>query len=169
MVQGFKVAREIAMIPKQGTSGEVTRRTVPLSGKKNYFWPIDHWNSLYQPKAFTNDHVNEFERMAYPYQNGWCGLPCWRQRNRWICLPPEMNGTHDRTTSEDDPGQQLLRRTTHGKLAQWGASWEQHANVGMILITGKKHNSREWFRCLNGYSIIKETESTRTPKEQLLE
>ena len=34
-----------------------------------------------------------------------------------FCFSPEMNGTHDRTTFEDDPGKQLLRRTTHGKLA----------------------------------------------------
>ena len=35
--EGFKVAREIAMIPKRGTSGKVTQRTIPLGGKKNYF------------------------------------------------------------------------------------------------------------------------------------
>ena len=49
-----------------------------------------------------------------------------------IFLSPEMDGTHDRTTFEDDPGQQLLRRASHGKLARWGASWEQNANVGNV-------------------------------------
>ena len=37
-----------------------------------------------------------------------------------FCLPPEMDGTHDRTTFEDGPGKQLLRRTSH-------------ANVGNVL------------------------------------
>ena len=41
-----------------------------------------------------------------------------------------MNGTHGRTTSEDDPEQQLLRRAIQGRLAQGGASWEQNANDG---------------------------------------
>ena len=33
---------------------------------------------------------------------------------------------------EDGPGQQLLRREAHGKLARWGASWEQNATVGNV-------------------------------------
>ena len=49
-----------------------------------------------------------------------------------FCLSPEMDGTHGRTTSEDDPEQQLLRRAAHGKLAQGGASWEQNENVGNV-------------------------------------
>ena len=49
-----------------------------------------------------------------------------------FCLSPEMEGTHGRTTFEDDPGQQLLRRIAHGKLARWGASREQNANVGNV-------------------------------------
>ena len=49
-----------------------------------------------------------------------------------FCLSSEMDGTHGRTTSEDDPEQQLLRRSAHGKLAQGGASWEQNANVGNV-------------------------------------
>ena len=49
-----------------------------------------------------------------------------------FCLSSEMDGTHGRTTFEDAPGQQLLRRTTLGKLARWGASWEQNANVGNV-------------------------------------
>ena len=52
-----------------------------------------------------------------------------------FCLSSKMDGTHGRTTFEDDPGQQLLRRTAHGKLARWGASWEQNANVGNIPTT----------------------------------
>ena len=43
-----------------------------------------------------------------------------------------MNGTHGKSTFEDGPGQQLLRRAAHGKLARWGASWEQNANVGNV-------------------------------------
>ena len=46
-----------------------------------------------------------------------------------FCLSPEMYGTHSKSTFEDNPGQQLLRRTSHGKLTRWGASWEQNANV----------------------------------------
>ena len=49
-----------------------------------------------------------------------------------FCLSPEMYGTHGKSTCEDDPWLQLLRRTTHRKLAQWGASWEQNANVGNV-------------------------------------
>ena len=36
-----------------------------------------------------------------------------------FCLSPEMDGTHDRTTLEDDLGEQQLRGAAHGKLAQW--------------------------------------------------
>ena len=49
-----------------------------------------------------------------------------------FCLSYEMDGTHGRTTSEDDPEQQFLRRAAHGKLAQGAASWEQNANVGNV-------------------------------------
>lgn len=34
-----------------------------------------------------------------------------------FCLSSEMDGTHGKSTFEDDPGQQLLRRAAHGKLA----------------------------------------------------
>ena len=47
-----------------------------------------------------------------------------------LYLSSEMDGTHGRTTSEDDPEQQLLRRAVQGGLAQGGASWEQNANAG---------------------------------------
>ena len=36
-----------------------------------------------------------------------------------FCLSSEMDGIHGRTTFEDDPEQQMLRRAAHGKLAQW--------------------------------------------------
>ena len=49
-----------------------------------------------------------------------------------FCLSSEMDGTHGKSTFEDDPGQQQLRRAAHGKLARWGASWEQNANVGNV-------------------------------------
>ena len=49
-----------------------------------------------------------------------------------FCLSSKMDGTHGRTTFEDDPGQQLLRRAVHGRLAQGSASWEQNANVGNV-------------------------------------
>ena len=41
-----------------------------------------------------------------------------------------MDGIHGRSTLEDDLGQQLLGRAAHGKLARWGASWEQNTNDG---------------------------------------
>ena len=44
-------------------------------------------------------------------------------------LSSEMDGTHGKSTIEDEPGQQLLRREAHGGLARCGASWEQNANV----------------------------------------
>ena len=49
-----------------------------------------------------------------------------------FCSSLEMEGTHGKSTFKDDPRQQLLRRTTHGKLARRGASWEQNANVGNV-------------------------------------
>ena len=49
-----------------------------------------------------------------------------------FCLSSEMDGTHGRTTFEDDPEQQLLRRAAHGRLTQGSASWEQNANVGNV-------------------------------------
>ena len=48
-------------------------------------------------------------------------------------ISSEMNGTHGKSTFEDEPGQQLLRRAAHGKLARWGASWEQNATVGNVV------------------------------------
>ena len=36
-----------------------------------------------------------------------------------FCLSSEMNGTHGKSTFEDDPRHQLLREAAHGKLAQW--------------------------------------------------
>ena len=111
----------------------MARWIIPLSGKKNYFWSIDHWNSSYQPKAITNDHVKELEEMAYSDKNGWCGLPCWRQCNEWFfCLSSEMDRTHGRTTFEDDPEQQLLREQPMGNWHNGGASWEQNATVGKV-------------------------------------
>ena len=66
MVHGFQSSEElIAMIPWRSTSRKVTRAITPLSGKKNYFWYLDHWNFLYQPKAITIDHSKEFKRMTY--------------------------------------------------------------------------------------------------------
>ena len=49
-----------------------------------------------------------------------------------FCLSSEMDGTHGKSTFEDGHGQQLLRRVAHGKLARWGACWEQNANVGNV-------------------------------------
>ena len=49
-----------------------------------------------------------------------------------FCFSPEMNGTHDRTTFEDDPGQQLLRRQPMENWHNGSASWEQNATVGNV-------------------------------------
>ena len=49
-----------------------------------------------------------------------------------FCLSPEMEGTHDRTTFEDDPEQQLLREQPMGNWHNGCASWEQNANVGNV-------------------------------------
>ena len=38
-------------------------------------------------------------------------------------------------------------------MVEWhigGASWEQNANAGVILVTGKEPNKREWIHCLKG-------------------
>ena len=43
----------------------VTRRDIPLSGKKNYLWFRDHWNSLNQPKAILERSFGGVGRMAY--------------------------------------------------------------------------------------------------------
>ena len=34
-------------------------------------------------------------------------------------LSPEMDGTHEKSTFEDDIGQQLPRKAAYGELAQW--------------------------------------------------
>ena len=55
VVNGVNVARSwVAMIPQRDTLKKVTRRDIPLSGKKNYFWSIDYWNSSFQLKAIYN-------------------------------------------------------------------------------------------------------------------
>ena len=59
---------------------------------------------------------------------------------------------------EDDLDQKSLGRVIQGRMAQWrrklGTKMEM---LGMILVTGEKLNSREWFHCLNGYGLIEET------------
>ena len=47
-----------------------------------------------------------------------------------FCLSSKMDGTHGRTTFEDDPEQQLLRRQPMGDWHNGGASWEQNADAG---------------------------------------
>jgi DNA-directed RNA polymerase-5 subunit 1 len=47
-----------------------------------------------------------------------------------FCLSSEMDGTHGRTTFEDDPEQQLLRRVVHSRMVQWRCKLEQNANAG---------------------------------------
>ena len=87
-----------------------------------------------------------------------------------FCLSSEMDGTHGRTTFEDDPEQQLLKRQTIGEMGQRRVQvGNKMQMLGMILETGEKLNSRECFQRSNGYRIIEETESTRIPKEQLQE
>ena len=51
---------------------------------------------------------------------------------RWMILAyhRKIDGTHGRTTFEDDPEQQLLRGAAHGKLAQWWCKMEQNENAG---------------------------------------
>ena len=61
-----------------------------------------------------------------------------------FCLSSEMDGTHGRTTFEDDPEQQLLRRAAHGEMAQWRVQAGNKMQIlGMILVTGEKLNRRE--------------------------
>ena len=43
-----------------------------------------------------------------------------------------MDGTHGKSTLEDDLGQQLLRKIAHGIWHNGGVSWEQNANVGNV-------------------------------------
>ena len=49
-----------------------------------------------------------------------------------FCLSSEMDGTHGRTTFEDDPEQQLLRRRPMENWHNGGARWGQNANVGNV-------------------------------------
>ena len=51
-----------------------------------------------------------------------------------FCLSPEMDGTHGKSTFEDDLGKQLLRRAAHGKLAQWRCKLGTNATVGNVPI-----------------------------------
>ena len=49
-----------------------------------------------------------------------------------FCLSSEMDGTHGRSTFEDDLGQQLLRKAAHGIWHNGGARWEQNATLGNV-------------------------------------
>ena len=49
-----------------------------------------------------------------------------------FCLSSEMDGTHDKSTFDDDIGQQLPRRAAHGNWHNGGASWEQNATIGNV-------------------------------------
>jgi hypothetical protein len=130
----------IALNTITGTLDEVARRDIPLSGKKNYFWYIDHWNSLYQPKA---NHKRTFEGVQ---KNGILRLEKMIvgylvEDNAMddFCLSSELDGTHGKPTFEDDPEQQLLRRAAHGKMAQWRVqAGNKMQMLGMILVTGEK-------------------------------
>jgi hypothetical protein len=56
-----------------------------------------------------------------------------------FCFSSEMDGTHGKTTSEDDPEQQLLLRAAHGKMTQWRVQvGNKMQMLGMILVTGEK-------------------------------
>ena len=55
-----------------------------------------------------------------------------------FCLSSKMDGTHGRTTFEDDPEQQLPRGAANGKLAQWQVqAGNKMQMLGMILVTGE--------------------------------
>ena len=60
-----------------------------------------------------------------------------------FCLSSEMDGSHGRTTFEDD----LTRIYRGGQpMVEWhngGASWEQNANVGNVSSNWEKLNRRE--------------------------
>ena len=49
-----------------------------------------------------------------------------------FCLSLKMDGTHGKSTFEDEPGQQLLRRAAHGNWHNGGANWEQNATLGNV-------------------------------------
>ena len=76
-----------------------------------------------------------------------------------ICVSSEMDGTHGRTTFEDDLGHQLLRRQTIVNGTMAGASWEQNANAGNDSSNRGEPNGRETFHYWKGYSITEETKS----------
>ena len=60
-----------------------------------------------------------------------------------FCLSPEMDGTHDRTTFENDPKQQLLRGLLMGIGTMAVQAGKKMQILGMILVTGGKLNRRE--------------------------
>ena len=60
-----------------------------------------------------------------------------------FCLSSEMDGTHGKSTFKDDPGQQLLRRAAHGKLARWVQAGNKNANARNDSSNWEKLNSRE--------------------------
>ena len=137
------------MIPQRGTLGMVTRRNISLSGKKNYLWFRDH------RKSFIPTYGNSRAII-------------WRSSKEW----------HTRTRMDDvnylveDKARDdfAYHRKWMGPMVcpLWRWSWTTTTEVqagnkmqmlGMILVTGDKLNSREWFHCLNGSSIIEETGS----------
>ena len=105
------VARSwVDMAPLWCTLGKVTRRYIPLSGKKKYLWYRDHWDSLYQPKANHSNRLAGVGRMAYS----------------------DLDDV-DYLVEDNVMDEFSYHRKWRRPMVEWhigGASWEQNANAG---------------------------------------
>ena len=91
--------------------------------QKNYFWSIDHWNSSYQLKAIFNWSFERARRNGI-LGLGWMMWTTLLETTQWmICLSSETDGTHGKSTFEDDPGQLLLRCKLGTKCKCWEWFW----------------------------------------------
>ena len=140
----------------------MTRRIIPLSGKKNYFWYGDHWNSLYQPKAIHQQSFGEVQRNGMPRLE-WMMWTTLLKTTQWMIFAyhrkwmgpmtsPLLKMMLDSNCWEGQP---------MGNWHDGGASWEQHANAGNDSgnwggTPSVESESTVW----KGYSITEETEST---------
>ena len=81
------------MIPQRDTLGMVTRRYIPLGGKKNYLRFKNHRNSLYQPKAIHQQSMCGVQRNGIPRLEGMMWITLLKTTQRTILVTGEkLNG-----------------------------------------------------------------------------
>ena len=100
---------------KEGDSQDI-----PLSGKKNYFWSMDHWNSSFQLKAIYNWSF-EIARGNGILRLGWMMWTSLLKTTQWMIFAYHRKWMGPIVSP-------LLKMILNNNY--WGAGWEQNANVG---------------------------------------